>query len=171
MTKSILGPVTGALALLVFAASCVAPAPAPKREGAERVPDVSLVAIDGSTLRFDDPPHRLLLVNFWATWCAPCREEIPDFNRLLAAYRDRGLRIVGISMDEEGEEVVKPFVAEFEMTYPVAIGDDALAEAFGGLPGFPTTFLVDAEGTIVDKWFGAIPRKILEEKIRGRLES
>lgn len=155
-----------ALGLLASLAGCGAPAPAPFKAEGGAVPDLQLAALDGSAIRLAERKGRVVLVNFWATWCAPCREEIPDFNDLYAAYRESGLDIVAISMDEEGEEVVRPFVQENGMAYPVAIGSDEVAEAFGGVVGFPTTFLVDREGKVVDSWVGVIPRRILEEKVR-----
>lgn len=158
-----------ALALgMALTVACGAPATPRKATGSGgNIPEVELTGLDGAAIRLADAKGRVVLVNFWATWCAPCREEIPDFNDLYAAYREQGLDIVAISMDDEGEEVVRPFVQENGMRYPVAIGSDEVAEAFGGVVGFPTTFLIDREGKVVDSWVGAIPRRILEEKLQA----
>jgi len=155
-----------AMVALLWTAGCGGSAPRPPKTAGGSLPDLELAALDGSTIRLVDGSGRVKLVNFWATWCAPCREEIPDFNALYAEYRDKGLDIVAVSMDEEGAEVVRPFVADNGMTYPVALGSDEVAEAFGGVVGFPTTFLVDREGKVVDSWVGVIPRRVLEDKVR-----
>jgi thiol-disulfide isomerase/thioredoxin len=163
-----LGKTVAAILFLGLATACGAPAPPPESARSEAVlPEIELAGLDGAAIRLGDAKGRVVLVNFWATWCAPCREEIPDFNDLYAAYRDQGFEIVAISMDDEGEEVVRPFVDENGMRYPVAIGTDDVAEAFGGVVGFPTTFLVDRQGKVVDSWVGVIPRRILEEKLQA----
>ncbi len=155
-----------ALMALVGTVGCGGTAPRPSKVAGGTLPDLELASLDGSTLRLSGGNGRAKLVNFWATWCAPCREEIPHFNEIYAQYRDAGLDIVAISMDEEGAEVVRPFVADNGMTYPVVLGSDEVAEAFGGVVGFPTTFLVDRYGKVVDSWVGVIPRRVLEEKVR-----
>jgi thiol-disulfide isomerase/thioredoxin len=150
----------------LWTAGCGGTPPGPPKGVGGTLPDLELASLDGSKIRLADGSGRVKLVNFWATWCAPCREEIPHFNAIYAEYREEGLDIVAISMDEEGEEVVRPFVADNGMTYPVVLGSEEVAEAFGGVIGFPTTFLVDREGAVVDSWVGVIPRRVLEEKVR-----
>lgn len=164
-TRTITAALAAVVALL-WTAGCGGAAPrAPKTAGGA-LPDLELASLDGTKIRLADGNGRVKLVNFWATWCAPCREEIPHFNEIYAEYRDDGLDIVAISMDEEGAEVVRPFVADNGMRYPVVLGSDEVAEAFGGVVGFPTTFLVDREGKVVDSWVGVIPQRVLEEKVR-----
>jgi thiol-disulfide isomerase/thioredoxin len=156
-----------AVTALLWTAGCGGTAPTPPKTEGGTLPDLELATLDGSKIRLADGSGRAKLVNFWATWCAPCREEIPHFNEIYAEFRDDGLDIIAISMDEEGAEVVRPFVAENGMTYPVVLGSDQVAEAFGGVVGFPTTYLVDREGKVVDRWVGVIPPRILEEKVRA----
>jgi len=154
--------------LVSLAGGCVSPSAPPEEDGTTAtLPDLELSGLDGRPIRLSESKGKVVLVNFWATWCAPCREEIPDFNDLYAAYGEEGFDILAISMDEEGEEVVRPFVQENGMNYPVALGNEDIAEAFGGVVGFPTSFLVDRNGDVVDSWVGVIPRRILEDKLRA----
>jgi peroxiredoxin len=91
------------------------------------------------------------------------------FKDLHATYGPKGFTLVGIAMDDEGEAKVKPFVDEQKLPYLTLIGDDKVAESFGGLVGFPTAFLIDREGHIVDSWVGAVPRPVLEKRIQSLL--
>ena len=145
-------------------------APAPKAPSAPAIrgkpaPDVELPDLSGAKLRLRDLKDKVLLVNFWATWCAPCEIEIPWFNDFDQKYRKQGLEIVGISLDEEGPEVVKRFVARKKMTYKVVMGDDKAAEAFGGVIGLPTTFLVDRNGKFYSMHRGLVGKDIVEEEL------
>jgi len=132
-------------------------------------PDFELKDIDGKTYRFSDAKGTVRLVDFWATWCAPCREEIPMFKDFHAAYGPKGFSLVGIAMDDEGVEKVKPFVDELKIPYLTLIGNEGVVDKFGGIVGFPTKFLVDREGRIVDSWVGEVPRAVLEKKIQSLL--
>ena len=91
------------------------------------------------------------------------------FKDLHAIYGPKGLTVVGIAMDDEGVAKVKPFADEYKLPYVTLIGDEKVAESFGGLVGFPTAFLVDREGHIVDSWVGAVPRAVLEKRIQSVL--
>jgi len=132
-------------------------------------PDFELEGIDGRKVRLSDSAGKIRLVDFWATWCAPCREEIPVFKYLHETYSEKGFVILAISMDEEGRAVVKPFVEEYRIPYTNLLGNEKLAEAFGGLLGLPTAFLLDGDGAIVESFIGAVPKPILEKKIRELL--
>ena len=145
-------------------------APAPKAPSAPAIrgkpaPDIELPDLSGAKLRLRDLKDKVLLVNFWATWCAPCEIEIPWFNDFDQKYREQGLEIVGISLDEEGPEVVKRYVAKKKMTYKVVMGDDKAAEAFGGVIGLPTTFLVDRNGKFYSMHRGLVGKDIVEEEL------
>ena len=132
-------------------------------------PDFELKDVQGKVFRLSDAKGTVRLVDFWATWCAPCREEVPMFKDLNATYGSQGFTLVGIAMDDEGVDKVKPFVEEMKIPYLTLIGNDAVVEAFGGVVGFPTKFLIDREGRIVDSWVGEVPRAILEKKIQSLL--
>ena len=133
-------------------------------------PDFELEEVHGTRVRLSDSAGKVRLVDFWATWCAPCREEIPDFKYLHATYSDRGFVILAISMDDEGRAVLRPFVEENQIPYTNLLGNDQVAEAFGGVVGFPTAFLLDQEGNIVESFIGPVPKSILEKKIRELLK-
>jgi thiol-disulfide isomerase/thioredoxin len=132
-------------------------------------PDFELKDVEGRVFHLSDAKGTVRLVDFWATWCAPCREEIPMFKELHATYGSKGFTLVGIAMDDEGAEVVKPYVDEMKIPYLTLLGNDKVAESFGGVFGFPSKFLVDREGRIVDSWVGVVPREVLEKRILSLL--
>ena len=143
-------------------------APAAASAAPRPAPDVALRSLEGETVRLSAFAGKVRLVDFWATWCAPCREAIPGLEDLYGRYRDRGLEIIAISMDEDGPAVVKPFVERARIPYTNLMGTDEAAEAFGVL-GLPATFLIDEKGMIVQSWVGGVPKRVLEEKIREAL--
>jgi thiol-disulfide isomerase/thioredoxin len=160
-------PVAAILAL-VFAGCSGGQAPAkPVALGA--VPDFELKDLSGATVKFADTAGTVRLVNFWATWCAPCREEIPYFKEFETKYGPKGFKVVGIAMDDEGLPVVKPFAEEMGMNYLVLLGNEEVGAKFGGLVGYPTTFLVGRDGAILKKWPGAAPRRVFEKEIESAL--
>jgi len=118
------------------------------------VPDFTVTTIDGKKLSLSEYKGKVVLLDFWATWCTPCREEIPHFVEMQNQYGARGFQVIGISMDDD-DGPVKKFYEEFKMNYPVAVGDDKLAEKFGGVLGLPVNFLIDREGRIHAKYLGA----------------
>jgi len=110
---------------------------------------------DGREVSSTDFAGKVMVVNFWATWCPPCRAEIPDLIELQKKYGNEGLVIVGISLDQDGAGVVGKFVEAKGINYPVVLGDDAVVAAFGGFEGIPTTFIIDRQGQIRDRLTGA----------------
>jgi peroxiredoxin len=124
-------------------------------------PSFSVPTVDGKTASLKDYSGKVLVVNFWATWCGPCREEIPEFSALASAYRSKGVEFLGISMDDgeasEVKELVQTFGHQYRVEYTLAVGDDAVANAFGGVNSLPTTFVIDRAGKIVKKYNGYAP--------------
>ena len=107
----------------------------------------------------------MVLLNFWATYCVPCRTEIPWFIEFDKTYRDKGFAVLGISMDEDGWEVVKPYLAEKKINYRIGLGGEALAKIYGGLDALPETYLIDREGRVAAHHVGMAPRAEYEKEI------
>ncbi|AEN72897.1 alkyl hydroperoxide reductase/ Thiol specific antioxidant/ Mal allergen [Rhodothermus marinus SG0.5JP17-172] len=130
-------------------------------------PDFEAPGLDGAPFRLSAHRGSVILLNFWATWCAPCRTEIPDLVALQRELGDRGLLVVGVSTDEEGAEVVAPFAANFKINYPVVLDDGSVSEAYGGIWALPTTVVIDRAGRIRYEIIGIFPT----EEMRPRLEA
>ena len=157
-------------ALLAVAALAGCSTPASR---ASDVPQFSFTSLEGKTVAMKDLGNKVVIVDFWATWCGPCREEIPHLNELYSELKGKGLEIVGISMDTDGTDGVKDFAREFRMQYPIVMGDENVAESFGGIIGLPTTFIIDRNGRIAKKYVGLPPAgamaKIVKDLVAGAL--
>ncbi len=129
--------------------------------GFKHAPQFIFSNLDGKTVAMKDFSNKVVVIDFWATSCSPCRAEIPHLNKLYSDLRGKGLEIVGISMDDRAD-VVKDFAREFRMEYSLVMGSDVLAEQFGGIFGLPTTFIIDRKGNIVKKFVGLPPTGIDE---------
>ena len=132
------------------------------------VPALTLKDLDGNTISSTDWRGKVVLLNFWATWCPPCREEIPDLIKLQQKYQGK-LQIIGLSDDTGPVEHVKTFVREAKMNYPVAIASPELEAKFGGVMGLPTSFLIDTEGRVVQKHIGLRNPALYDMEIRALL--
>lgn len=132
--------------------------------------DFTLEAVTGGKVRLSDYKGKVILVNFWATWCAPCRKEIPWLVELHDEYREHGLVVLGVSIDES-VPLVKPFVEQLQVSYPVLIGKDRedVQEAFGPLLGLPTSVLVTRNGTICTRHAGIASKAQLDREINALL--
>ncbi len=129
-------------------------------------PDFALTDLSGKTVRLADFKGKVILLDFWATWCAPCREEIPYFVELQKQYAEKGFTLLGASLDEEGVAVVKPFAQEFGINYPVVIATTRVSAAYGGLQALPTAFLIGRDGRILQAFVGDQARSGFERAIR-----
>jgi thiol-disulfide isomerase/thioredoxin len=119
---------------------------------------------DGKLVKSSDFDGKVVILDFWATWCPPCKAEIPSFIELQKKYGEKGLAVVGVSLDEQGSSVVKQFMKEFGMNYPVVMGDVKLMQDFGGT-AIPTTFVIDRSGKIVAKHVGFASKETFENEI------
>ena len=110
--------------------------------------DFTLKDENGASVKLSDYRGKVVLLNFWATWCGPCGVEIPWFTDFEQKYKSQGFAVLGVSMDEDGWAAVKPFVAERKINYRILMGNDSLAQLYGGLDSLPTSFLIDREGKV-----------------------
>jgi len=133
-------------------------------------PDFALKDADGKTVRLSDYKGKVVLLDFWATWCGPCRIEIPWFTAMQRTRKDKGLEVLGVAMDDNGWEDVKPFLADLKVNYRVVIGDDTTAQAYGGVDSLPTTFLIDKQGKIAAIHIGLANRKEFEDGVDELLQ-
>ena len=127
-------------------------------------PDFSLPDLQGGQLELSAYRGKVVLLDFWATWCDPCRDEIPHFAELQDKYRDQGLLIIGVSMDDEPEPV-RDFYQKFKMNYPVVMGNAKIGEAYGGVLGLPIAFLIGRDGRIYSRHIGATNISVFETEI------
>ncbi len=111
-------------------------------------PNFELKDAEGKSLKLSDLRGKVVLLNFWATWCQPCAMEIPWFVEFEQQYKARGLEIVGVSMDEDGWTAVKPYIARHNINYRMVLGNDSVSQLYGGVDSLPTTFLIDREGRL-----------------------
>jgi len=141
-------------------------------------PNVTFDGLDGKKIDLASLKGQVVLVNFWATWCEPCNVEIPWMIQFQQKYSSKGFTLVGVAMDEEGKSVVDPFVQKTQfdvegqprtMNYPIVLGNDQIADKFGGLIGMPTTIVISRDGTIVKRIIGLVDREALEKQIQELL--
>lgn len=141
----------------------------PAVQESEKLSDFTLTSLAGETVNLRQlEGKKIVIVNFWATWCGPCRHEIPDFNSVYSRYRDRGVEILGISVDSSPEADVPPFIKKFPIDYPVLLGSPELTYRYG-IRGLPTTFIIDRYGRITTRIVGMTSASKLEAEINKLL--
>ena len=146
---------------LIVSLSVGAPAPgnSPPENAYQPAPDFTLTSLDGERYTLSKLRGKVVLVNFWATWCAPCRQEIPDLSRLHTRYKDRDFMVLGISMDEISPKKIQKFARNYKISYPVLHGPQSelgkISKSYGGIQAIPTTFLIDKQGNIRARYIGA----------------
>ena len=130
----------------------------------------ALKGADGKDIQLADYKGKVVLLNFWATWCGPCKVEIPWFIEFNKTYKDRGLAVVGVSMDDDGWKSVKPYIAEKKLDYPVVIGNDDISKLYGGVDSLPTTFIIDRSGKIAFVHMGLVGKDTYQKEILSLLD-
>lgn len=151
------------LSLVSFVSYCKKPAKVTD------LPQVTLKDLNGGTVDLTQYQGKPMIINFWATWCGPCRSEIPMLNELHRKYSPKGLVIVGISTDEEGAAIVKPFMKDLPIEYASLLKGEDTEEKFGGVWALPTTIFFDKNGKQIDKILGVQSREYFEQKIQKML--
>jgi peroxiredoxin len=173
VTLSLRASATGVLATVLFLSGCT------KVETRDHVkpdvnrkpaPEFSLKDADGRTVTLADYKGKVVLLNFWATWCGPCKVEIPWFVEFEQKYKDRGFAVLGVALDEEGWEVVKPYIDEAKINYRIIMGNDTVAQLYGGVDNLPTSFVLDQDGRIASTHVGLVDKSNYENEISQLLK-
>jgi thiol-disulfide isomerase/thioredoxin len=129
-------------------------------------PDFALQSLDGKTIRLSDFRGKPVVLNFWATWCEPCKIEMPWFVELQKQYAAGGLQFIGVAMDDASEKDIAAFAKDMGVNYPILIGKEDVGNAYGGVQYLPETFYIDREGKVVDRMFGLKGRGEIEDNIK-----
>ncbi len=163
-TKTILAAIT---LPLIFAGQLACAQPMlPKTV---KAPNFKLKSQEGKMIDLSKLKGKVVAVNFWATWCGPCRKEIPGFMEVYEQYKGKGLEIVGVSLDQEGWQVVKPYIERSKISYPIVVGDGDLAKAYGGIDAIPATFIIDKQGNVARKHVGFMSKGEFENIVKSLL--
>jgi thiol-disulfide isomerase/thioredoxin len=134
----------------------------------DAAPEFAVKGIDGGTVNLAAVRGKVVLLNFWATWCGPCRLEVPDLVELQKKYQDR-LQVIGLVVDDADEDAVRKFAKRYGINYPVAMTTDEMRIQFGGVPALPTSFIIDAQGRVVQKHIGLRDPELYEMEVRSLL--
>lgn len=129
-------------------------------------PDFDLPTLDGTNLKLSDLRGKAVLLNFWATYCGPCKIEMPWFVELQKEYGPQGFQIVGVAMDDASKEEIAKFAKELGINYPILLGKDSVADSYGGVSVLPTTFFVDRSGKLIAREFGLQSRSVFVDNIK-----
>ena len=132
-------------------------------------PDFTLTTLEGQPVKLSDYRGKAVLLNFWATWCGPCKVEMPWFVDLQKQYGGQGLQIIGVAMDDSGKDAIDKFAKEMGVNYLILQGKEAVGDAYGGVLGLPTTFFIDRNGKIIDSSSGLVGKGEIEENIKKAL--
>jgi thiol-disulfide isomerase/thioredoxin len=136
----------------------------------KKAPDFALKDANGQTVHLSDYRGKVVLLDLWATWCGPCKVEIPWFQEFERQYKDKGFAVIGVAMDDEGWEVVKPFAQERGINYRLVLGNDAIADLYK-IEAWPTTLLIDREGNVASIHVGLTGKTIFEDGIQELLST
>jgi peroxiredoxin len=158
-----------ALLAVCLASLAIVPGASTAANSRKAAPDFTLKDADGAPVKLSDYKGKVVLLNFWATWCHGCKLEIPWFMEFEKKYKGSGLEVIGVAMDDDGWKSVKPYAEEKKMNYTVVIGDEDLGKLYG-LASMPMTVLIDREGGIAATYNGMVDREKCESEIRMLLQ-
>ena len=133
-------------------------------------PDFALKDATGQTVQLSNYHGKVVLLNFWATWCEPCKIEIPWFMEFQRQFKEGDFAVLGVSMDEDGWDSVRPYMKDHKFNYRIVIGNDDVGKLFGEIDDLPTTFIIDRDGRVVKKHVGLISKKDYEDEITTLLK-
>jgi thiol-disulfide isomerase/thioredoxin len=170
------------MTILFLSASCNSSRPAPSpgtvpiatpsaaaAVNPDHLPSFAITDLSGQEISPATLKGKVVLIDFWATWCPPCRKEIPHFNKLYARYREQGLIVIGLALDDKAAEV-RTFMRQMPIAYPVALASPELQQQFGGIEVYPTAFLFDREGRMIKKYLGYIYPDEFEREVKALLD-
>lgn len=129
-------------------------------------PDFMLTSLDGKTMKLSDFHGKAVLLNFWATWCEPCKIEMPWFVDLQKKYEAQGFTVIGVAMDDSSPSDIADFAKKMGVNYPILIGKEAVGDQYGGIPYLPSSFYIDRDGKVVDRVFGLVSKSEIESDIQ-----
>lgn len=141
-----------------------------KAELRKPAPDFDLKDADGRPVKLSDLKGKVVLVNFWATWCGPCKIEIPWFMEFEKKYKDQGFAVIGIATDEEGWDVVRPYITGKQVNYRVVMSSPVVEQLYGGVEALPMSFMIDKEGRVASIHTGLVSKSDYEDEIKELLK-
>jgi peroxiredoxin len=167
-----------AIGILVVAGAMLAGCSSPRTVKAavkaekerNRAPDFTVKDAAGASFHLSDYKGKVVLLNFWATWCGPCQIEIPWFMDFENTYKDRNFAVLGVSFDDDGWTSVKPFIEKKKLNYRIAIGTEEISTLYGGLDSLPTTFILDRQGRIAATHVGLVSKSDYQNDILNLLD-
>lgn len=166
------------VSMTLFAVSCSRSERPPARSSElqpekqrQPAPNFTLKDADGKSVKLSDYHGRVVLLNFWATWCGPCKMEIPWFIEFEQKHKDQGFSVLGVAMDEDGWEAVRPYITMKKVNYRVLLGNDNVGQLYGGIDSLPTTFLLDREGRVASTHVGLVSKSDYQNEINALLEA
>ncbi len=168
LTKLSLTVLAVALALMLFSLSCTSDKGSKEGGGA---PDFALTSLDGAEVRLSQFRGKVVILDFWATWCPPCKMELPHFIELYQEFQDDGLVIIGVSLDRTGVRDVAAFVKEWKIPYVVVMGTGEVTRSYGGIRGIPTTFVIGKDGKIYRKYVGYRKKEVFKDDVLKLLKA